>query len=103
MRDRAGDIENFDGAAVTTDEIVVVMLLPETIMRRPAVKADPPDNAAFLESLYKAINRRGICVDLEGRTLRNVLQGDGLRCLHEDSQAGLQRRGSTHSRVRALS
>jgi hypothetical protein len=50
--DRAGDIKHFYRPAFSTDQVVLMRTFAETIVSRPAVKPDPPDNASFLQSSH---------------------------------------------------
>ncbi len=102
MSDRARDIEDFHRTAVTANEVVVMVLLAEAIMRCPAVETDAADDAAFLKSLDEAIHRRGVGVDFEVRTPGDILERERTRGLREDSETGLQSSGPSHSRVSTL-
>lgn len=90
--DRACDVENLNRTAVAADEIVLMIALAETIVRRTAVKTDPADNSLFFQTSHQPIQRRRVTRDVELRIGRDLLQGDRLVCIHENSQTGLQRR-----------
>jgi hypothetical protein len=47
--DRAGDIEHFYRTAFSTNQVVLMRAFAETIVSRPAVKPDPPDDTSFLQ------------------------------------------------------
>jgi len=85
-----GDIENLDGSAVSADEIVLMMILAQAVMRRAAVEADAADDAALLETAHEPIDRSGITRHIEGRARCDLLQRHGLVRRGEDFQAGLK-------------
>src|SRR5690606_16609039 len=66
MLHRARDVEDLDGAAVPADEVVLVMILTQAVVRRPTVEADAADDAALFEAAHETVEGRGIAGDVEG-------------------------------------
>jgi len=91
MFHRAGDIEDLDRAAISADEIILMMIFAQAVMGCAAVETDAADDAALLESAYETIDRCGIARDVKSGIRRNLLQGHGLVRRGKDFKAGLKR------------
>ena len=90
MLHRAGDIEDLDRPAVAADEVVLMMIFAQAVVRRAAVEADPADDAALFETGDETVNSRRIARDIESRTGCDLLQRHGLIRRGEDFQTGLE-------------
>ena len=48
--DRTGDVEDFDRSTIATDQKVLMVTFPKTVVSSTAVKADASHDSVFLES-----------------------------------------------------
>ena len=48
--DRTGDVEDFDRSTIATDQKVLMVTFPKTVVSSTAVKADASNDSVFLES-----------------------------------------------------
>lgn len=87
MLDWARDVENLHRATVATDQKILMITAPQTIMSCAAVKSDATDNSLFFEPLYKSIDRCRIGSHCKLRTVRDFLQGDRPGGLNKSREA----------------